>query len=436
MCERVGSAKAEPVAKRNPRSPRAKRLSRTVGYVTDRGPYWNSFYSWRQVILILSTSVAPFHDTHASIVEAALRRKGEPACVVYTDSFPQRLRLTLRPDADAGVLQHAGGQVRLDDVRAVWFRRQGLPVAPEGLSEAASTFAHGESRTVLRGLQLRLKDCFWVNPPWKETSLANDRLLQLRVAKDAGFRTPRSMLTNDEQDALAFLEASVGDVVQRHYAPALDATYPGALWNSVARREHFHDPAHFAAGPLLLQERVATERELRVVVIGDKVFAAEGRPYRASSLPETVESRCRVVVGQLGLAFAMIDLAVMPSQEYLFLDLHPSPQWLWLERATAQPLLDSLCEMLIQGRLDYQNRADRSSVAAADFPSRPADSVHSTPPAEIVALWKRLKGRHASFSSEQLTSLVERFPPDGPPPSQAELLLFLTSLAQAPEVEG
>jgi hypothetical protein len=66
-----------------------------------------------------------------------------------------------------------------------------------------------------------------------------------------------------------------------------------------------------------------------------------------------MEKRCLCLMETLGLAFGAIDLIVTPHGKYVFLEVNPAGQFLWLDSTLGLPLLDALSQMLIQGRLDY-----------------------------------------------------------------------------------
>jgi hypothetical protein len=52
------------------------------------------------------------------------------------------------------------------------------------------------------------------------------------------------------------------------------------------------------------------------------------------------------MVGRLGLRFAAIDL-LETDDGYVFLELNPNGQWLWLELMTGVPLAAMLCDLLL-----------------------------------------------------------------------------------------
>ena len=55
------------------------------------------------------------------------------------------------------------------------------------------------------------------------------------------------------------------------------------------------------------------------------------------------------LVERLGLCYGALDLVLTPDGRYVFLEINPSGQYLWIEVATGLPITAALCEMLIQG---------------------------------------------------------------------------------------
>jgi hypothetical protein len=47
-----------------------------------------------------------------------------------------------------------------------------------------------------------------------------------------------------------------------------------------------------------------------------------------------------------GLNFASLDMIVTPDGEFVFLELNPNGQWLWLEYELGLPLVASMADLL------------------------------------------------------------------------------------------
>jgi hypothetical protein len=133
-----------------------------------------------------------------------------------------------------------------------------------------------------------------------------------------------------------------------------------------------------ALAPNIFQPYVEKAFELRCVVFGDKIFSAKmdtqaeeatrndwraGNPkHEIFDLPEDVQAAIRRMMASLEINFASMDIIVTPSGEFVFLDLNPNGQWLWLETELGLPLVASMADLLTT----YQSAARQVS----DDPSR------------------------------------------------------------------
>jgi hypothetical protein len=52
------------------------------------------------------------------------------------------------------------------------------------------------------------------------------------------------------------------------------------------------------------------------------------------------------VMDSFGLNFASLDMIVTPDGEFVFLELNPNGQWLWLEFELGLPLVASMADLL------------------------------------------------------------------------------------------
>lgn len=73
------------------------------------------------------------------------------------------------------------------------------------------------------------------------------------------------------------------------------------------------------------------------------LFIATGRQIE---LPKIISARCIELVHKLGRQFGAIDLLLTPNGKYMFLEVNPTGQWLWIEVVTGMPLLSSMCDFL------------------------------------------------------------------------------------------
>jgi glutathione synthase/RimK-type ligase-like ATP-grasp enzyme len=120
----------------------------------------------------------------------------------------------------------------------------------------------------------------------------------------------------------------------------------------------------FGPEPYLLQAEIAKAADVRVTVVGERVFAVAirtpvGAPtdWRRTSLdllqheiielPEDVEALCCALVQTYDLRFAAIDFVLTCDGRFDFLELNPNGQWAWLEDATGVPLCAAMADLLL-----------------------------------------------------------------------------------------
>lgn len=310
-------------------------------------------------------AVAPPEDAHAEAVGRALDALGVEWRLFDLARFPLDASLALR---------HGGGQRRrhtvstlalpgapalpLDRVQAVWWRRPGRFHFDPGLSETHRAFAELECQHALQGLWQALP-ARWVNPPLADLA-ASRKTWQLAVAEQVGLAVPRTLITNDPGAARAFLaEQGRRPTVFKAFG-AVEAGWRFTRLVGARERRLLEAVRH---APVIFQEYVPAERDLRVTVVGSRIFAAQidarrtGYPmdYRADfdrarvepcRLPAHVERRVRALLRRLGLRYGALDLRRKRGGEHLFLEVNPTGQWLFVEERTGLPVTRAVARLL------------------------------------------------------------------------------------------
>lgn len=233
-------------------------------------------------------------------------------------------------------------------------------------------FAFQQARSTLTTLYALIGDR-WLSHP-DSIRAAADKVQQLRRAAAAGLTVPGNLISNDPERVVGFHDGNVrlghGTAVKSLWARK-PVSYDGGLRVPLTTvwPENV-DPAQAATirlAPAVFQEYVPKQREIRVVVIGTRVFAAavnsqavpEARHdvraatrkavYEPYDLPPGIGAALLEVVRGFGLRFCSADLVLTPDGEYVFLDLNPNGQWLWLEIEAGLPLSAAMADLLSQG---------------------------------------------------------------------------------------
>ena len=86
---------------------------------------------------------------------------------------------------------------------------------------------------------------------------------------------------------------------------------------------------------------------------------------------------------RLGLVYGAIDLRLTPEGQYVFLEINPAGQFLYVERATGQPITAALAKALLEGRPVAQ----------------PAEAAGPSSPRRVTSKTPRRRGKAASVGA-------------------------------------
>lgn len=318
-------------------------------------------------------------DLHADIVSAKLAATGGAPFRLNLDEFPKHFALNLEFARERweGELVHlpSGDSLAVSEIGAVWMRKKAsfqflsADLAPQELA-----YAEGEMEHMLFSLLYSL-DCYWMSHPaaLRAASWKGEQLLR---AARLGFRVPPSLVTNRRSGVDAFRARMNGDIVFKSLSSpslAAEAVAPeeriaGALPTTRITDEHEEALDAVAELPSFFQQHVPKRHELRVTVIGSRVFAARidsqedprtATDYRdfsaeirfaAERLPPELERRCLELVHSYGLNYGAIDLIVTPQGEHVFLENNPVGQFLFIEQLVPElDMTGALAACLVEG---------------------------------------------------------------------------------------
>jgi len=308
-------------------------------------------------VLILSE----IRDPHAQAVMEALAAQGAEAELLDLSEFPTRLALSIAFDGPERrfVLRRRGGSaLDFQSIRAVWWRRPQPFRSPAGLDATRQRFALSESATAFQGLYQSL-DAFWINVPARD-AVAAHKPYQLALAQRIGLHIPPTLMTNDVDEARAFWREHAGEVIYKQFLALPEA------WRETRRLrpedEAFADS--IALAPVIFQRHVPAVADLRVTAIGGKFFAAATDvreaaypqdvrmnldvKYVAHELPPDTAGKLATLMDRLGLVYGAIDLRLTPEGRYVFLEINPAGQFLYIEQATGQPIASAVAQTLLE----------------------------------------------------------------------------------------
>ncbi|MGH3327460.1 MAG: hypothetical protein ACRDPT_06650 [Streptomycetales bacterium] len=242
----------------------------------------------------------------------------------------------------------------LRELRSVYYRRPTDWGFHDDLPAEVREWASGQARFGVGGV-LRSLPCLWVNHPTR-IAAADYKPVQLQVAAECGLHVPPTLVTNDPQRVGVFAGHVGGRIITKPLMGKItdgDGELAGFLYTHLVSEDRLADPG-IAGTAHLFQQWVDKAYEIRLTVVGNRMFAAEihavseaGRvdwradgdvQYAPTETPAAIQAAVRRLVDRLGLAFAALDFIVTPTGAWVFLEANPNGQWGFVELATGQPI--------------------------------------------------------------------------------------------------
>jgi hypothetical protein len=324
------------------------------------------------MILILTE---PF-DPHADHVINMLTDRGAEFIRFNPADFPAQASLSIgyAPDGQMRSFLRLGETaIDLTKLQSVWSRRPRPPVPYEQIQDAATReFVTLDCKIFVQDLWNTLP-CRWLPGRPASVQRAQLKISQLRVAAELGLELPPTLFTNSREEFLDFYNQHNGNIVSKLTSPAFDQTVGDSAeitrYTEVVSKRDVGYATSIQYCPIILQAYVPKRLELRITVVGQQAFAAEihsqqthhtrhdwrrydlsHTPHFPHVLPPDVQERCIRLVERLNLCYGAIDMILTPEGRYVFVEINPSGQYLWIEDQTNLPISAAICDFLMDSR--------------------------------------------------------------------------------------
>jgi glutathione synthase/RimK-type ligase-like ATP-grasp enzyme len=246
--------------------------------------------------------------------------------------------------------------------KSVWFRRVKLPHLPEHYSEQERQFLLSEYYALIQNFLLTL-DVTWLSHP-VSVYTAENKLFQLKQAKEIGFSIPETLVTNDRQKLKSFYFSKRHGLVIKPLSQnrIIEGPHQKLIFTNKLSNHQIDNLSDFILTPAIIQEYIQKSYEVRVTVVGRNVFSASVEsqkesatavdwrrkklPFHTYQLPSDIQEKCIRLVTSMNLSFGAIDLIRAENGEYYFLEINPNGQWAWIETDTGLPISDAIIEFL------------------------------------------------------------------------------------------
>ncbi len=318
--------------------------------------------------LIIGSSAYKYLDAYQMVIDR-IRCRGSDAVVYRQDQCLDSDYLTfeVRNGRAEFFITIDGNSYNVNEFEGYWLDHPTLPPVLERYNPPEHRrFIDKQFFTVREGLRYLLRGKRWLNDPEK-MAMINNKIFQMTIALDAGFLIPETLITSDPRKITELANSCDGKIVTKILAPSpiLDQIILTRILSDEQLRNI--DSARFC--PAIYQPYVEKDYELRITVVGEKIFTAKiesqtdertkvdwrARPSlndteaKMEILPTPIflEEKIRRLMALSGLNYGAIDMIVTPKGEYVFLEINPNGQWFFVQLQSEAEIADALAELLV-----------------------------------------------------------------------------------------
>jgi MvdD family ATP-grasp ribosomal peptide maturase len=308
-----------------------------------------------------------------SLVTQAIKAYGGKVFRFDTDRFPTEVQLDVYyGDSERVILTADDQTLDLSEVISVWYRRISIgSKIPLTMNKQLREASIQESRVTIQGMIASIKGLHL--DPQPNLRRAENKQLQLQIARELGLDTPRTLTTNNPLAVKQFAKECPQGIITKMLSSFAIYDQQGqehvVFTNPVSSEDLEHlDGLRFC--PMTFQENVPKALELRTTIVGRKIFTAAvdsqalnqarydwrkrgialldaWEPY---NLPEDVEEKLLKLMNNFGLNYGAIDIILTPDNRYVFLEINPVGEFFWLELCPGLPISQAIAQVL----LNYQ----------------------------------------------------------------------------------
>lgn len=312
--------------------------------------------------------ITSLDDSHADYIITILNERGLGDCVVRlnTENFIENCVVSFTETKFEIIIKDSNRKVISNEISTVWFRR------PKDFSfkdedDRTTSFIHKQSTSLLRGIYFATHDTAkWINP-LPSLHRARIKLQQLQLAKTLGFNVPKTLATNNPDAVLDFISTVDSISTKSLDEPNFKTDrYIYPLFNKKLDPTFIKENIENIRNcPTLFQQYIDKKSDIRVVVIGSKIFAfqiySQDNPlsvedfrgvtpsllkHELITLPSDLQEKIFAYLKKQGLTYSSLDFVLSKDDKYYFIENNANGQWLWLELNTGVKISEAIIDEL------------------------------------------------------------------------------------------
>lgn len=258
----------------------------------------------------------------------------------------------------AGRIIGDGWEIFTKEIDLIWLRRVHLPEISTEISDANDRlFARNEWRVAIDALVNSVPYNRVINLPKNERAASKPR--QLQCAAELGIRVPDTLVTSSPNALYNFLDKHQGKVIHK------TLTSPPHLFaeTRLLSSDDCMLLKLLPMAPVMFQEQITGIADIRITVVGTQMYAAQlpclpegaldsrlelNREFRIWEIESVFAMRIQQLFDKLGLVAGTVDLKLQDSGDYVFFEINPQGQFLYIEILTGLEIARGFAETFVE----------------------------------------------------------------------------------------
>lgn len=311
------------------------------------------------------------HDITTDLIVNELNRRGEKYYRLNTEELAVSLAVNLNLNQNSYYIIDNKKEISIDlgKVKSIYYRRPELPnFQSTQVGEGEKQFWCNEIYYTLEGLYKILRHKFWISPVFAIRE-AENKIYQIILAQELGFKVPSSIVTTVPNEARNFIKNNNDNCIIKPIKVGLikDRDNPQVIFTNKLGKSQINSLDRVSNCPTYFQDNIQKKADLRITVVGDKVFAAQINSqsyeetkidwrdgenvklkYSPIELPYELQQKCLKLTKTLNLNFGAIDFILDESSEFVFLEINPNGQWGWVDKRLNLGICNAIVDLLIK----------------------------------------------------------------------------------------
>lgn len=303
------------------------------------------------------------------LMSSSLRALNLEMIRMNTDLFPLNIEIVAEQNKSgiSGSITIEGCTHSLSEFVAVWFRKNQQSNLRPSLSGETLNQATRESTAAKNAVLYALECIFWFDYPF-DIQRAENKQLQLNLAKRCGLTIPNSLLSNSPRAVEKFYHRENGNIIAKMLTPLTTfmKNPRSFVYTSKVESEHLTRLDSLKFCPMQFQQEINKQYELRVIYVDGEFFTGKIVPNTAEDgealdwrrenslrscweiylLPQVICQQLALLMANLSLKFGAIDIIRATNSEYIFLEVNPCGEWGMLQKELDFPIAQSIARCI------------------------------------------------------------------------------------------